>query len=99
MTTKIDALKKSEWSNEYELLRNNRMVMGAFRYGAIKQQDMFAYDYIKECKRRIRLFEEDMNLEHLVDAGNMLMLEFIKGQKTGLKLVAVDDGKHAKKRL
>jgi hypothetical protein len=94
----INVLKASEWSEEYERLRRNRMVIGAFRYGPIQTQDMDAYDYVKECRRRLRVYEEDLNLEHLVDCGNILMLEYIKGQRTGLTLTAVDDGQHNEKR-
>lgn len=93
----VNDLKKSEWDKEYEMLRLNRMVFGAFRYGKISTQDMDAYDYIAECRRRMRLYEDDLNLEHLIDAGNMLMLEFIKGKKQGLKVTTVDDGVHNKK--
>ena len=91
---KIKDLKKSEWSTEYETLRRNRMVMGAFRYGELKKQDLGVYDLIRECRRRIKRYEEDLNLEHLVDAGNMLMLEFVKGKREGLKLEPIDDGAH-----
>lgn len=93
----IDALKGSEWSKEYEELRHNRMVMGAFRYGPIKGQDMIAYNYVREVRRRLRLYEETLNLEHILDCGNMLMLEFIKGQRTGLKVTSIDDGEHNEK--
>lgn len=93
----IHVLKNSEWSDEYEKLRRNRMVMGAFRYGPIQTQEMEAYDYLKECRRRLRLYEETLNLEHLVDCGNMLMLEYIKGKKDGLVVEAIDDGTHNSK--
>jgi hypothetical protein len=93
----INVLRGSEWSEEYEKLRRNRMVMGAFRYGPIKNQEMEAYDYIRDCRRRLRLYEETLNLEHLVDCGNLLMLEYIKGKKDGLELIPIDDGTHNKK--
>ena len=93
----INSLKNSEWSKEYEELRHNRMVMGAFRYGEVATQDMIAYDYVRELKRRLKLYEESFNLEHLIDVGNMAMLEFMKGKKTGLPLIPIDDGVHNKK--
>jgi hypothetical protein len=93
----LNALRGSEWDEDYERLRRNRMVMGAFRYGKVASQDTDAYDYIRECKRRLRLYEESLNLEYLVDCGNILMLEFIKGKKDGLTLEPIDDGEHNQK--
>ena len=90
----LKILKKNQWSQEFEKLRNNRMVMGAFRYGLIEEQDFSTYPLIPETMKRINKYKKDRNLEHLVDAANLLMLAFIHGQRQGEKLNMVDDGEH-----
>ena len=90
----IEELKESEWSEEYEQLRHNRMVMGAFRYGQIKYQPLGKFDHSKEAKRRIDLYDQTHNLEHLLDAGNIIMLGFIEAKKLGHHLFSIDDGTH-----
>ena len=88
-------LYKSEWDFEYEELRHNRMIMGAFRYGQIEFQDFTKFDLTKEAHKRINLYEQDGNLEHLVDAGNMCMLAFIQGKRMGKSVNSIDDGLHS----
>jgi hypothetical protein len=90
----LDELKKSEWSQEYETLRLNRMVLGSFRYGNIQKQDFNKFDMISETIRRLNLYNESGNLEHILDAGNCLMIEYIKGKRNGKLVQSIDDGKH-----
>ena len=90
----IESLCESEWDLEFEMYMRNRLVMGSFRYGLIAEQDLNKYDIVKECRRRLDLYEETNNLEYLVDAGNMTLLEFVKGKRLGKQLTSIDDGKH-----
>ena len=91
----LEELRKSEWSQDFEDLRRNRMVMGAFRYGLMKDQDFNKFDFPVEIDRRMEKYREDGNLEHLVDAGNIIMLEFVKAQRNGRQVIPVDDGVHS----
>jgi len=90
----LDELRKSEWCEEFEVLMRNRMLCGAFRYGIIAEQDYSKYDLIAEVHKRIDRYTNDKNLEHLVDAGNIVMIAFIVGQRNGHTLKSIDDGKH-----
>jgi len=90
-------LVKTERVDEFDQLANNRLVMGAFRYGSILEQNFDTYDLVTECKNRLARFEKDGNLEHLIDAGNMLRLRFMWGRKKGERFEAIDDGEHSKK--
>jgi hypothetical protein len=92
----IESLKKSEWDEEFETLRKNRMVMGAFRYGLIAKQNLDEYDWVQQIKDRVDRYAEDGNLEHLIDAGNCCMLGFIDGKRKGKELLSIDDGIHNK---
>jgi hypothetical protein len=73
-------LRKTEWSEEFEHLMRNRLLIGAYRYGRL---------YNKICKRpnasvRIRQlieqYEETGNLELMVDIANFAMTEFINSK-------------------
>jgi len=90
-------LLKSERVDEFDKLANNRLVMGAFRYESIHKQNFDNYDLLEECKRRIERYKNDGNLEHLIDAGNMIRLKFFWGRKKGEKFESIDDGIHAQK--
>ncbi len=95
----LRALRASQWCNEYEFYRRNRMVMGYFRYGDIHRQSLNDYDLPEEAIVRIRRYQRDGNLEHLVDAGNMIMLAYMQGIKSGKIMNAIDDGEHARPRI
>jgi len=90
----LDDLRKNinEALKECRMYADNRLLMGAFRYGEITEQNFDNYDLIKECKKRIQLFEKDLNYEHIIDALNMLRLKFYWGMKNGGRFEAIDDG-------
>lgn len=90
----LDKLKKTEWCAEFEKYQRNRMLMGAFRYGCMASQDYGKYDLCAEAKKRIARYEKTKNLEHLVDAGNIIQLAYIYGKRQGHKLNPIDDGPH-----
>ena len=93
----LEKLRISEWCPEFETLMRNRLIMGAFRYGLIAEQDFSKYDIVSEIYRRIKRYTDSNNLETLVDASNMLMLEFIKARRKGKILEPIDDGEHHKR--
>lgn len=95
----LERLRATEWDDEYEILRRNRMVMGAFRYGPIQRQSLEQYDLPNECIHRVQLYQQDHNLEHLVDAGNMAMLAFVNGRRNKHPFNSTDDGTHATRRI
>lgn len=74
-------LKKRQRVDEVVELCNNRLVMGAFRYGLIEEQNFDNYDLIGNCRKRLDLLDKDGNLEHLLDAINMLKLRWYWGRK------------------
>lgn len=93
----LEHLRKTQWCDEYEYYRRNRMVQGFFRYGDINRQELSDYDLPRECIKRVCKYEQDHNLEHLVDAGNLAMLAYMQGKKSGHLFNSIDDGEHAKK--
>lgn len=59
-------------------LADNRMQMGDYRYGHITRQNLNNYDTKKEFFRRLNIAKETKNLEYIVDAYNMLRIEYYK---------------------
>lgn len=91
----LDDLRVRQWSNRFEELRLNRMVLGAFRYGLLEdQRDGSPYDNVGSCIARLEAYQETGNTEHLVDGANLLMIEFKIGRHPRKHFRAVDDGIH-----
>ena len=92
----IEEFKKSEWSPEFEKYMRNRLIMGAFRYGKMADQELGKYNLPLDAKKRIDKYLKTKNLEHLVDAANILLLQFVHGKRIGEELKSIDDGEHSK---
>ena len=87
----LEELRKSEWSEEFERLCRNRMVMGAFRYGRLGAPCKPQWDRVTAVRRHMDAYEADGNLEHLVDVANMVMLEFVEGRHPRRHFRSMDD--------
>jgi len=97
----FEELQLSEYPKEFEeihILANNRMIMGSFRYGYVNRQDLNSYNTANEAHKRINKYQLDNNLEHLIDAYNMVRLEFLAARRKGLSIISIDDGEHATKK-
>jgi hypothetical protein len=87
-----------EAMKDFNYYADNRLLMGAFRYGEIDIQNYGKYDLIGECNKRIELYNNEKNininkkpnLEHIIDAANMLRLMFYWEMKNGGELRAID---------
>lgn len=88
----LDSLLMSEQCPEFEKLRQNRLVMGAIRYGLLGDKSKPQYDRVSCMIRRLNAYASDKNAEHLVDVANLAMLEFVEGIHNGV--VSKDDGEH-----
>jgi hypothetical protein len=88
----IEEIKKSQYSEEFVNLMNNRMVMGFFRYGPRNKRSK--YNNILSAEKRIALYKQTGNLECLVDVANMLRMEFENPQHPLVYFKAEDDGEH-----
>ena len=89
--------QRSEWSPVFYQLMRNRLVMGSFRYETFedRRKKPRNYDTAEECVKRIRRYQKDGNVEHLVDAANMCLIEFEFGNHPNKHFESVDDGVHA----
>lgn len=57
---------------------DNRMMMEDYRYGSILRQNLDNYDVVKEFFRRLGVAKETKNLEYVIDAYNMLRIQYFK---------------------
>jgi hypothetical protein len=80
-----------------------RLVMGYYRYGGIRDPSARPWDNISSAIERLQSYLKDGNLEHLVDAANLCLVEWVKGPR-GLgshphpRWAPTDDGRHTKLR-
>ena len=75
----------------------NRLLMGRFRYGALRRQEKGGYNNIGSAIHRLKLYRRTGNLEHLVDAANLCLVEFVTGDHPNRHFEATDDGVHTDK--
>jgi hypothetical protein len=91
----LEDLYESEWSPRFEYMMRHRLIMGSFRYELFEEKKRkLEYDMPGEAIRRIKAFQKSGNLEHLVDAANMLLIEFECGNHPKRHFSATDDGMH-----
>ena len=50
---RLEDLAKSEWSAQFETYMRNRLIMGALRYGLMKDKNKPKYDRIKSIEKRL----------------------------------------------
>ena len=92
-----DSLLKSEWSDEFEKLMRNRLLMGRYRYGRMDRKTDRNYDRTGSIIRRIRHYQQTGNMEFLVDAANLCLMEFVHCDHPSKHFAAADDGEHVQK--
>jgi hypothetical protein len=92
----LSDIERTEWDWEFIQLCMNRVFMGAFRYGSIRENQHAIYRP-DEMRRRIRLYESTGNKEYLCDIANMALLEFKYPAVDGAHFESVDDGQHCKR--
>lgn len=73
----VSELLISQRSTVFEKMRANRMVFGAYRYGKVSSNGNSGYKRIASVIKRLELYQNNGNLEMLVDAANLLELEFM----------------------
>jgi hypothetical protein len=92
----FEELKESEWSEHFEQLMRNRLIMGAMRYGRIGVPGKPQYDRIESIIKRLSKYRDSGNKEFLVDAANLCLLEFVECHHSKAHFHSIDDGEHAK---
>jgi hypothetical protein len=93
-----EVMRDECWSREFEQLMRNRLLMGAFRYGLFSDQRASGthYDSVASAIAHLVKYIRTGNSEHLVDAANLCLVEFVRPTQES-HFSAVDDGEHAEK--
>lgn len=68
--------------------------MGRYRYAKMNSPDKGGYDCVGSAMKRLQLYVETGNQEHLVDAANLCLVEFVAGDHPDKHFEAADDGEH-----
>ena len=92
----LKKLEKSEWSDEFERLMRNRLLMGAMRYGTFEEKKATMYskdpwDLLTPVRTKLELYQSTGNSEYLVDAANYLLLAFEFDPHPNKHFQALDD--------
>lgn len=90
----LESLRETEWDQEFERLMRNRLIMGAFRYGLLKDKHTHGYLLLDGMLRLIEQYRKTGNLEFMVDLANYALLEYVAQRGAGGAFVSVDDGDH-----
>lgn len=90
----LEELSCSEWSDVFERLMRNRLIVGSFRYASMADPNRPQYNRIDSAIKRLREYKEMGNLELLVDVANLCLLEFVHGDHPSKHFDAKDDGEH-----
>lgn len=96
----LPELRRTEWSPVFEQLMRNRLVVGALRYGTFAEHAAAGgngYDNVGSAIHRLREYQAGGNMEHLVDAANLCLKEFLVGDHPQRHFAAGDDGQHARR--
>ena len=90
----LDEILKSEYSLEFDRLRKNRMVVSYFKYGVLKENyGQKLVNAVKNIEKRLELYRETGNTEHLVDVANFAMIEFMFPEHEKAHFKATDSDK------
>ncbi|MBU2018174.1 MAG: hypothetical protein KJ941_00895 [Bacteroidetes bacterium] len=92
----LDDLSRTEWSDEFEQLCRNRLIIGALRYGRLNAKNKPQYNRIESIRKRLLNYEQTGNTENLVDIANICLCEYVEGNHPNKHFAAIDDGEHVK---
>jgi hypothetical protein len=87
----VDKILKSEYCEEFDKLRKNRMATSYFKYGAIKDNyGEKLINAIDNLEIRLEKYKKTGNTEYLVDIANFAMIEYMYPQQEGAHFNSTD---------
>ena len=90
----LNSILKTEYSERFDEIRKNMMIVSYFKYGPIKANyDKFkCMDAIGNIEKRLAKYKETGNTEFLADVANFAMIEFMYPSIPGAKYTPTDNG-------
>ena len=94
MNKNIDEILKTEYSERFDKIRKDMMIVSYFKYGPLKDNyDKFkCIDAIGSLEKRLAKYKETGNTEFLADIANFAMIEFMFPSIPGAKYTPTDNG-------
>lgn len=94
MSKSIEDILKTEYSERFDKIRKDMMVMSYYKYGSMKDNyDKFkCMDALGNIEKRIQKYKETGNTEFLADVANFAMIEFMYPSIDGAKYAPTDSG-------
>lgn len=74
----LDELRETEWPEEardFVAHQQRRFIMAAFRYSRFGDPEKRQSNFRKGLEKKLTAYDDSGNMEHLLDAGNYLILE------------------------
>lgn len=90
----IESILKTEYSEKFDEIRKNMMVVSYYKYGAIqKNYEKFkCMDALGNIEKRLQKYIETGNTEFLADVANFAMIEFMYPSIPDAKYTHTDSG-------
>lgn len=90
----LNEILSSEYSERFDEIRKNMMIVSYYKYGAIKDNYKIykTIDAIKSLEIRLEKYKETGNTEFLADIANFAMIEFMYPQHPTADYKATDSG-------
>lgn len=90
----IESILKTEYSQKFDEIRKNMMVMSYYKYGPMKDNynTFKCMDALGNIEKRIQKYKETGNTEYLADVANFAMIEFMYPSIEGAHYKPTDGG-------
>lgn len=94
MSKSFEEILKTEYSNKFDEIRKNMMVVSYYKYGPLKDNygTYKCMNAIENLKIRLQKYLDTGNTEFLADVANFAMLEFMNPSIEGAKYTPTDSG-------
>lgn len=94
MSKSINDILKTEYSEKFDEIRKNMMVISYFKYGEMKEnyEKFKCMDALGNIEKRIQKYIETGNTEFLADVANFAMIEFMYPSIQGARYTPTDSG-------
>lgn len=81
---------ETEVSEKFIQGMKSRMIVSYHKYGPVRDAYPSKVDAVASMEQRVEKYRETGNTEHLIDAANFLMIEFMHPGKPGAHFRATD---------
>lgn len=90
----LEEILKTEYSNYFDDIRKNMMIVSFYKYGKLEDnyKNYKCIDCLGSLEERIKKYKETGNTEFLADVANFAMIEFMYPSIKGAKYIPTDSG-------